>query len=289
MRNCKNREQDQLHGAALRIGVIVDWMNPTMTAAFQQLSARAKLDLIYPEKQMLDLAGVRVQNDLYILKSGTELALSLAGALHALGAVTLNPYPTVAMMRNKIIVTRMLQDAGLPVPASYVASDPSEFAPLLESGPLILKPYRGSRGAGIRIIRDARELEGMKPNGLLLAQRYQQADGTDRKIYCIGGELFGVKRIWPLRTYEDKVGEPFAVTSELREIALRCGRVFGIDLYGLDVVISAGQPYVVDVQKFGSYMGVPDAPRRLADYIQAAAQRVLRGGPVQLPGERKHI
>jgi len=273
----------------LRIGVILDWMNPTMAAAFQQLSARGvKLDLICPEKQLLDMATVRVENDLYILKSGTELALSMAGALHGLGAVTLNPYPTVAMMRNKIIVTRMLQQAGLPVPASYVASDPSEFVPLLDSGPLILKPYRGSRGVGIRIIRDAGELTGMKPNGLILAQRYKEPDGTDRKIYCIGGELFGVKRIWPIRTYEDKVGEPFAVTPELREIALRCGRVFGIDLYGLDVVVSAGQPYVVDVQKFGSYMGVPDAPRRLADYIQAAAQRVLRGEPLLPACEGAH-
>jgi len=260
----------------LRVGVILDWTNPVMTATFEQLSARVKLDLICPEKQMFDLATVRVQNDLYILKSGTELALSMAGALHTLGAVTLNPYPIVAMMRNKVIVTRMLQNAGLPVPATYVASDPSEFAPLLDSGPLILKPYRGSRGAGIRIIRDARELDGMKPNGLMLAQRYQEPDGADRKIYCIGGELFGVKRIWPLRTYEDKMGEPFAVTSELREIALRCGRVFGIDLYGLDVVMSAGQPYVVDVQKFGSYMGVPDAPRRLADYPCRRTARVER-------------
>ena len=273
----------------MRIAVILDWMNPTMAAAFQQLSARGvKVNLVCPEKQLLDLATVRVENDLYILKSGTELALSMAGALHALGAVTLNPYPTVAMMRNKIIVTRMLQQAGLPAPASYVASDPSEFVPLLDSGPLILKPYRGSRGAGISIIRDAGELGDVKPNGLILAQRYKEPDGADRKIYCIGGELFGVKRIWPIRTYEDKVGEPFAVTSELREIALRCGRVFGIDLYGLDVVVSAGQPYVVDVQKFGSYMGVPDAPRRLADYIQAAAQRVLRGEPLLPAGESKH-
>src|SRR5438046_7997417 len=161
----------------MRIGVILDWMNPTMAATFERLSARVKLDLICPEKQMLDLAAVTVQSDLYILKSGTELALSMAGALHALGAVTLNPYPTVAMMRNKIIVTRMLQQAGLPTPASYVASDPSEFAPLLDSGPLILKPYRGSRGAGIRIIRDAGELGGAQPTGLTLAQTDKERDG----------------------------------------------------------------------------------------------------------------
>ena len=57
----------------MRIGVILDWMNPTMEATFQQLSGHVKLELICPEKQMLDLATVRVQNDVYILKSGTDL------------------------------------------------------------------------------------------------------------------------------------------------------------------------------------------------------------------------
>jgi glutathione synthase/RimK-type ligase-like ATP-grasp enzyme len=67
---------------------------------------------------------------------------------------------------------------------------------------------------------------------------------------------------------------------------VRCGRAFGIDLFSIDVVFSQGQPYVVDINKFGSYMGVPDAPRLLADYIQAAARRARRGesvGPVVEP------
>ncbi|MGH7451428.1 MAG: hypothetical protein ACRENG_08805, partial [bacterium] len=46
-----------------------------------------KADLIYPEERLTNLAHVRVEHDLYILKSGTELALSLAGALHAVGAM----------------------------------------------------------------------------------------------------------------------------------------------------------------------------------------------------------
>src|SRR5438093_11220960 len=103
-----------------------------MTATFEQLSARVKLDLICPEKQMFDLATVRVQNDLYILKSRNEFALSMAGALHTLRAVTLYPYPIVAMMWNKVIVTRMLQNEGLLAPATYVGSSASEFAQYLE-------------------------------------------------------------------------------------------------------------------------------------------------------------
>jgi ribosomal protein S6--L-glutamate ligase len=263
----------------VRIGVILDWTNPTFAETFSILADRGvTLDLLRPEDRLVDLDKLRVDNDLYVVKSGTELALSVAGALHALGAVTLNPYPTVAMMRNKIIVTRMLRAAGLPTPETCVAGDPTEFRPLLASGPLIIKPYRGSRGAGISIIREAHELDGLSPNGLLLAQRYHEPDGPDFKIYCIGGRLFGVRRTWPIQRYEDKIGQPFTLSPQLEDIALRCGRVFGIDLYGLDVVMSGGQPYVVDVQKLGSYMGVPDAPRLLADYLVQAAARAPRGG-----------
>jgi ribosomal protein S6--L-glutamate ligase len=266
----------------MRIGVIVDWVNPNIERAMRLLSERGvRVDLIHPEEQLISLSRVRVEADLYLLKSGSELALSLGGALHALGAATLNPYPTVAMMRNKIIVTRVLQAAGIPTPDTWVTATPGDLAGLLESGPLIMKPYRGSRGEGIRIVRHARELAGLPSDGPILAQRYEQPDGRDVKIFRIGSQLFGVRRIWPLRTYQDKIGDPFRVTPELRGIALRCGRAFGIDLYGLDVVLSAGRPYVVDVNKFGSYMGVPDAPRLLADHLYAACERVVRGEPPQ--------
>src|SRR5947207_888925 len=169
----------------MRIGVILDWVNPVVRETFRILSKRGvKLDLIRPEDRMANLADLRVENDLYIVKSGTELALSVAGALHALGAATLNPYPTVAMMGNKIIVTRMLKEAGVPTPDTYVASDPSDFRPLLEFGPLILKPYRGSRGAGIHIVREPQELDALNLDGLMLAQRYHTPDGPDWKVHC---------------------------------------------------------------------------------------------------------
>ena len=89
-----------------------------------------------------------------------------------------------------------------------------------------------------------------------------------------------MRRIWPLRTYQDKAGEPFPLTPQLRDLAWRCGRAFGIDLFGMDVVLSGGRPYVVDVNKSGSFMGVPDAPTLLAEHIYAACQRSMRGEPL---------
>jgi ribosomal protein S6--L-glutamate ligase len=230
------------------------------------------VDLIYPEQQLVDVANIRIEHDLYVLKASSNLAMSMAGALHAIGASVLNPYPVAATLRDKIITERILRMAGVPTPDTYVADRAEHLAPLLVEGPLIIKPYRGSRGRGVRVVWDADELDEISVlDGPLFAQRYQKPEGLDRKIYCIGTQLFGVERVWPALTYEDKLGRPFTITPQLREIALCCARAFGVDLLGLDVVFSDERPYVVDVNSFPGFKGVPDAALRLADYIFSAA------------------
>src|SRR2546430_13257572 len=86
------------------------------------------------------------------------LAFSLAGALHRLGAALVNPYPASAALRDKIVTCRILQAAGVPTPATYVASRAEELAPLLDRGPLVLKPHQGSGGYGVPIVRRAAAL-----------------------------------------------------------------------------------------------------------------------------------
>jgi len=237
-----------------------------------------EVELIYPEERLTELSALLPRHDLYVLKSGTELALSLAGALHRAGGTLLNPYPVAALCRDKVVTTRVLQGADVPTPDTFVTMNPAALRQVLASGPIVVKPYRGSQGRGVKVIREARELDRLPANdGVIFAQRYHPPQGRDRKIYCIGDQVFGVKRPWPARTYEDKVGEPFTLSPLLREIALRCGRAFGIEIYGLDVVVSEGQPYIVDFSSFPGFKGVPDAALRLAHYIYATGQRTLRG------------
>ncbi len=236
------------------------------------------VDVVYPEEQLTDLANIEFDYDLFVLKSGSELALSLAGVLDAAGAVILNPYQVAAQCRDKIIATRILQQASIPTPETYVTTHPNQLAALLDAGPLVVKPYRGSQGRGVTVVWDTDELEGLALGGRpVFAQRYHEPQGRDRKIYAIGGQIFGVKRVWPARTYAEKLGVPFTISPELHDIALRCGQAFGVEVYGLDVIFSEGRPIVVDVSSFPGFKGVPQAALRLSDYIYAAAQRVSAG------------
>jgi len=239
------------------------------------------VDVIAGKGRVIDLATVRVEHDLYVLKQISGIPLSLAGALHAQGAAIVNPYPVTVALRDKVIAARILQAAGMPMPATHVVSHAELLAPLLNQGPLVLKPYDGTGGYGVQVVRTQAELLAWPPDKLpILAQPYHQPAGRDLKVYVIGERLFGVKKVFPARTEAEKHGEPFTPTPEQCEIARRCGQAFGIDLYGVDLIESAGRLYVVDMASLPGFKGVPDAPLHLASYFRAAAARAAAGGTV---------
>jgi len=251
-----------------------------MPAVVQALEeANVHVDVIHPVEHAVDLSALRVEHDLYVLRKTSGFAFSLAGALHHMGAAIINPYPVSAALQDKIIAVRILQSTGVPTPATFVASEPARLAPLLDAAPLIVKPYQGAGGHHVRIVRNRAELDQVphERREPVFAQRYHPPDGRDRKIYVIGDALFAIKKIFPRRTEEEKLGEPFTPSADLRDIVLRCGRAFGIDLYGVDIIESAGKPYVVDMCSIPGFKGVPDAPRRLAQYFCRAAAKAARG------------
>jgi ribosomal protein S6--L-glutamate ligase len=245
-----------------------------MQEALELLRSRgAEIEEIYPEDSAIDVTQAKADCDLYLLKSGTETALSLAGILNAAGAKIINPYPTVVAMRDKIISTKTLQSAGVPLPETWFASRPEQLAGLLKEGRIVVKPFwAASQGRGVQIIATEYEMSTVTgEDGVIFAQRYYQPDGRDHKLYVIGDRVFGVRRVWPPKTLEDKLGEPFDVPDEMRQIALNCGRAFGVGLYGVDLITSGGEPYVVDINTFPGFKGVPNAAELLANYIEGAS------------------
>src|SRR5205809_3391292 len=152
---------------------------PAVVRMAGELGAAA--EVVHPADRIVELSKVRVEHDLYVLRhTSSGFSLSLAGALHELGAAIVNPYPVSMALRDKIIASRILQAAGVPTPDTYIASHPSQLLPLLELGPLVVKPYQGAGGHDVRIVRSDVELAevncGREP---VFAQRY--LPNEDRK------------------------------------------------------------------------------------------------------------
>src|SRR5438477_305131 len=109
--------------------------------------------------ELIELARIRVDYDLYVLKDKSDLAMRVAAALHAAEAALLNPYPASATLRDRIVKLRVLQAAGVPAPKTFVASHVDQLRAALEHGPLVIKPYRklarSAPGEGIHVVRGA--------------------------------------------------------------------------------------------------------------------------------------
>jgi ribosomal protein S6--L-glutamate ligase len=212
-----------------------------------------------------------VAHDLYILKSHTELSLSLAGILHAQGARLLNPYANCVATQNKIVASRLLRAAGVPAPDCWVTGDLRLLGPIVAERPVILKPYRGHRGHGLHIVRSVRELATIRPpKNPVLVQEYIEGSGDDLKVYVVGEEVFAVRKRFS-RTSFTQPGQPTPVSPEVRAIALRCGQVFGLGLFGLDLIENPNGVWVVDLNTFPGYKGVPNIAPRIAEYIEVYA------------------
>jgi ribosomal protein S6--L-glutamate ligase len=240
----------------------------------------AEVDLLVPEAEPMDLRHLRPRHDLYVLKSPTPLALSWAGALTAMGAAVVNSYRAHALARDKVASTALLAAAGVPVPASWATGRRAALRPLLDFGVLWVKPFAGRDGLGVRRLAHGHDVSDADDptdvHGLplpVVAQREAPSSGLDLKVYAIGQRLWAINRPFPALTALDKLGTPADVTPQIRTSVLRCGTALGLDVYGVDVLISDGRHAVVDVNPFPGYKGVMAAPSHLASYLHDRALR----------------
>jgi len=251
-------------------------LNPIMAEAFALLEARQiNVAVRFPEEELVPLHDFKVEADLYVLKSNTELALSLAMAYEHIGARVLNPARASALAKDKLLAAAVLARAGIPAPRSLAARRTDQLADCLDAGhPLILKPHRGYHGAGMAVADRRSELpptEGYPD--VVFAQEYLTDARRDLKVFVIGDDVFGVRKAFATDSYL-RAGEPTPLSEEIEQIARRCGAAFGLELYGLDVAEDPHTgPRVIDVNYFPGYRGVPGAARRMADVIGQAVRQ----------------
>ncbi|KKL21468.1 hypothetical protein LCGC14_2445160 [marine sediment metagenome] len=263
--------------------------SPVCVEVYERLRDRGvAVDDSIPEEIQISTGELAVRHDLYVLKSHTEFALSVAGTLNVLGARLLNPHWSCLLTQDKITSTKLLADAGVPVPPSWVTGDFDLLRPLLARSPLIAKPHRGHRGQGIHILRGIQDVKDLcTTEGTFLFQQYLKADGEDQKAYVVGEQVYAVRKRFSPTAFQH-FGRPAELDARTRDIVLTCGRVLGLHLYGVDLVVTADGPFVVDVNYFPGYKGVPGAAETIADYIYRYASGRVQTARVQ-DGEPSHV
>jgi ribosomal protein S6--L-glutamate ligase len=106
-----------------------------------------------------------------------------------------------------------------------------------------------------------------------LAQQYIENRGFDIKLYVAGTEVFAIAKRSPLHPEVRVEKRLIPLSMELRNLAILVGKLFGLDIYGLDIVETRDGPMVVDINDFPSFGQVPNAIDLVASEIGHIASR----------------
>ncbi|MEU5614566.1 RimK family alpha-L-glutamate ligase [Streptomyces sparsogenes] len=244
-----------------------------------------RVDVLRPGSSLVNVEeAVRAgSHDAWVLKtvSGGP-GLTLLEAAAAVGLTTVNDARSIRGVRDKVLAAAIGRARGLPMPRTYAAARPESLAEVPEAEfPLVVKPADGSSGRAVRLVSSPDRLAGLWPElageGMLIAQPYVANSGVDLKVYCVGGELYATERSSPLHPDGPVRERRVPLSAEVARIAADAGAAFGLDLYGVDVLLGPDGPVIVDVNDFPSFRQVPDAAARVGRAVLELARRGAGG------------
>ncbi len=180
--------------------------------------------------------------------------------LESAGVVVLNPPKAIECAVDKYLTTSRLAEAGLRVPETVICETAEAAMECFESlgGDVVVKPIFGAEGRGILRVSDPdlalrtfRTLERIQ--AVLYLQQYIAHEGFDIRALVLDGQVIGgMKRRCDddFRTNVSRNGraEPYTLSEDEREIALRSSRAVGTRFGGVDLLYDRlGRCHVIEV------------------------------------------
>ncbi|NEA55640.1 alpha-L-glutamate ligase [Streptomyces sp. SID13666] len=244
--------------------------------------------------------------DVYLLKSHTPQAIRLARALERRGARVVNSAASTELCQDRVRMAETALAAGLPFPVTRTVAPLSRLTAPPPSGyPFIVKSRANRRGDVVARVDDAaglRDLARRWPDELVVVQDFTPGDGWDHKLWVIAGQVFTGLRPSPLGALDSADGPDSAHGADgahgadsadsaaaepggqppppppppgAHDLALQAGKVFALDVYGVDVIADrSGTPLIVDINAFPGFRGGSGAPHALAALISSATMDI---------------
>ncbi|QBD79023.1 hypothetical protein EPA93_24775 [Ktedonosporobacter rubrisoli] len=238
-----------------------------------------EIEVLQPYVAVTSLTDLSLTDyDAYVLKTVSDgPGLTILEAAEAVGIPTINNSRAIRLVRDKAVAAAYGYARGLPIPLTYFVGHPRALGKVPhEIYPVVVKPSNGTSLQDIHLVRTPEEMAALSLDETThyLAMHYVENTGFDIKLYVTGQEVHAIAKSSPL--HDSVQEEEVPVNREMLKLARRVGQVFGLDLYGVDVLETPQGLMVVDINDFPSFYGVPRKVASIAEYILHAAYRCRR-------------
>ncbi|MEV7024597.1 alpha-L-glutamate ligase [Kitasatospora sp. NPDC093558] len=222
-------------------------------------------------------AGAAWAGDVCLLKAKNEQALSLAWELESRGVPVVNSAAATELCQDRVRMAELAKAAGLPFAETRSVGLLGQLAD--PAYPFVVKSRHSRRHDLVARVDDAarlRELAERWPDEAVVTQPFLDGTGWDQKLWVVDGRVFAARRRSELAPPDGDTGPAaeWEPPADRAALALRVGEVFGLDVYGVDLLDGPAEPVVVDVNAFPGIRGRAGAPEALAALaLRVAADR----------------
>jgi ribosomal protein S6--L-glutamate ligase len=193
--------------------------------------------------------------------SGHQYGLAVVSQLELLGVPVLNGAYGIAASRNKMRSLQLLAAAGVAVPRTVMASDPSglkDMVRLVGGPPVLLKLLATNEKTGVMLCESMESLEaaleailGLGQN-IVVQQYLRGAKGRDLRALVVGGEVVAaMRRSAPAGRFSRTLRRGPVERAELApayvRAALEAARVLRLEVCAVDMLDVKGRPLVFEV------------------------------------------
>lgn len=176
---------------------------------------------------------------------------------------------SVIISHNKFLTLLALNEAGLPVPQTYMSASRDTVEDLLEemNYPVVMKLLYGSLGKGV-MFADSKQSAASFMDALerfkepIFLEEYVPNSGEDIRVFIMGGKIIGaMKRIAEKDERRANIGiggigKPIELDEQTKKIAIRAAEVLGMDVTGVDVINGLGGPVLIEANVNAHFEGI---------------------------------
>ncbi len=203
--------------------------------------------------------------------SVTTYGLAVVRQFEAAGVATTASSQAIAGSRDKLQSMQLLSEAGLPVPRTAVLAHPDVLFAAVEAVgglPVIIKLIQGTQGRGVVLARymstvaAVLEQVSSRQRQVLVQEFIEEASGSDLRLIVVGNRcVAAMERRAPAGEFRSNLhrgGKGTAVVpdKEMVDLAVRAAEVHGLEVAGVDLIMSKRGPLVLEVNSSPGLEGI---------------------------------
>jgi [lysine-biosynthesis-protein LysW]--L-2-aminoadipate ligase len=223
-------------------------------------------------------------------------SLALSQTLEGAGLRVINSHSVAEVCSNKLATTIALSRAGVPTPRTYLAlsSDAVETAADELGYPLVLKPFTGSWGRMVTVVKDKptlqalveykEELANPQEHSLYYMQEYIKRPPRDIRAIVAGDHLvtcvhrYAPPGEWRTNVARGGTSKAFDPDKELVDTIMKAAKAVGGGVLGVDAMESSSGYLVHEVNNTVEFKGAQsavgvDIPAQIIRYVKQQGKR----------------